>query len=48
MRKCEVIFARALIIDDDEKLNHLLKRFLKDYGFTVYSGTDADAGLKKV
>ena len=48
MRKCEVIFARALIIDDDEKLNRLLKRFLKDYGFTVYSGTDADAGLKKV
>ncbi len=38
----------VLIIDDDEKLNRLLKRFLKDYGFTVYSATDADAGLKKV
>lgn len=38
----------VLVIDDDEKLNRLLKRFLKDYGYDVYSATDADAGLKKV
>lgn len=36
-----------LVIDDDEKLNRLLKRFLKDYGFEVYSAVDADEGLKK-
>jgi len=37
-----------LVIDDDEKLNHLLKRFLRDYGFRIYSAIDADEGLKKV
>ena len=37
-----------LVIDDDEKLNRLLKRFLRDYGFEVYSAVDADEGLKKV
>jgi len=37
-----------LVIDDDEKLNRLLKRFLKDYGYDVYSAADADEGLKKV
>ena len=37
-----------LVVDDDEKLNQLLKRFLKDYGFDVYSAVDADEGLKKV
>lgn len=36
-----------LVIDDDEKLNRLLKRFLKDYGFEVYSAIDAHEGLKK-
>jgi DNA-binding response OmpR family regulator len=36
-----------LVVDDDEKLNRLLKRFLKDYGYTVHSATDADEGLKK-
>ena len=36
-----------LVIDDDEKLNRLLKRFLKDYGFEVYSAADAHEGLKK-
>ena len=36
-----------LVVDDDEKLNRLLKRFLKDYGFEVYSATDAHEGLKK-
>lgn len=37
-----------LVVDDDEKLNQLLKRFLKDYGYEVYSAIDADQGLKKV
>lgn len=37
-----------LVVDDDEKLNRLLKRFLKDYGFETYSALDADEGLKKV
>jgi DNA-binding response OmpR family regulator len=37
-----------LVIDDDEKLNRLLKRFLKDYGYEVYSAVDADEGFKKV
>jgi len=37
-----------LVIDDDEKLNRLLKRFLKDYGYAVYAAADADEGLKKV
>jgi PleD family two-component response regulator len=36
-----------LVVDDDEKLNRLLKRFLKDYGYTVHSATEADEGLKK-
>lgn len=37
-----------LVIDDDEKLNRLLKRFLRDYGYDVYSAVDADEGLKKI
>jgi DNA-binding response OmpR family regulator len=37
-----------LVIDDDDKLNRLLKRFLKDYGFEIFSALDADEGLKKV
>jgi DNA-binding response OmpR family regulator len=36
-----------LVVDDDEKLNQLLKRFLKDYGYQVYSAVDAEEGLKK-
>ncbi len=37
-----------LVIDDDDKLNYLLKRFLRDYGYEVYAAIDADEGLKKV
>jgi DNA-binding response OmpR family regulator len=37
-----------LVIDDDEKLNRLLKQFLKAYGYTVYAAVEADEGLKKV
>jgi DNA-binding response OmpR family regulator len=37
-----------LVIDDDEKLNRLLKRFLKEYGYEVYAAVDAAEGLKKI
>jgi DNA-binding response OmpR family regulator len=42
-----VMSASILVIDDDDKLNRLLKRLLRDYGFAVFSATDADEGLKK-
>jgi DNA-binding response OmpR family regulator len=37
-----------LVIDDDEKLNRLLKRFLGDFDFTVFTATDAHEGLRKI
>ena len=37
-----------LVIDDDEKLNRLLKRFLRDYGYEIYAAVDADEGLQKI
>jgi DNA-binding response OmpR family regulator len=37
-----------LIIDDDAKLNQLLKDFLKDFGFEVLAATHPAAGLKKL
>jgi DNA-binding response OmpR family regulator len=37
-----------LVIDDDEKLNRLLKRYLKDFGYDIYSAVDAADGLKKI
>ena len=37
-----------LVIDDDEKLNQLLKRFLGDFDYTVYTAIDAQEGLKKI
>ena len=39
---------KILVIDDDEKLNRLLKRFLGEFDFTVYTASDAAEGLKKV
>lgn len=35
-----------LIIDDDEKLNDLLRGFLSDFGFNVLAATRPDRGLK--
>jgi DNA-binding response OmpR family regulator len=35
-----------LIIDDDEKLNQLLKSFLGDFGFSVLTATYPSQGLK--
>jgi DNA-binding response OmpR family regulator len=37
-----------LIIDDDAKLNQLLKDFLKDFGFDVVAATHPIKGLKKL
>ena len=37
-----------LIIDDDAKLNQLLKDFLKDFGFEVLAETHPARGLKKL
>ena len=37
-----------LIIDDDEKLNRLLKKFMADFGFMVYMATHPEDGLKKI
>jgi DNA-binding response OmpR family regulator len=39
---------RVLIIDDDAKLNRLLKSFLTDFGFQVISATDPAQGLKMI
>ena len=37
-----------LIIDDDAKLNQLLKDFLKDFGFEVVTATHPAKGLKTI
>jgi DNA-binding response OmpR family regulator len=37
-----------LIIDDDAKLNQLLKDFLKDFGYAVVTATHPARGLKKL
>ncbi|CAB5111366.1 hypothetical protein D3OALGA1CA_2046 [Olavius algarvensis associated proteobacterium Delta 3] len=37
-----------LVIDDDEKLNKLLKRFLGDFDFRVFTAVGPEDGLKKI
>lgn len=37
-----------LIIDDDEKLNRLLKDYLSNYGFSVQSAAHPEEGMKKI
>jgi len=37
-----------LVIDDDEKLNALLKEYLSNYGFSVLSRTTPSEGLKAI
>ncbi len=39
---------KILVIDDDEKLNRLLKQFLADFDFTVFTALDGREGQKKV
>jgi DNA-binding response OmpR family regulator len=37
-----------LVIDDDEKLNRLLKQFLADFDMVVYTAIDGVEGMKKL
>ena len=37
---------RVLVIDDDERLNELLTRYMDRFGFSVHSATDPRAGLR--
>ena len=37
-----------LVIDDDKKLNHLLKEYLGDFGFHTLTATHPAEGLKKL
>ena len=37
-----------LIVDDDEKLNQLLKGFLSDFGFNTLTAVHPEEGLKKL
>jgi len=37
---------RVLVIDDDERLNSLLTRYMDRFGFSVHSATDPRAGLR--
>jgi DNA-binding response OmpR family regulator len=39
---------RVLVIDDDERLNVLLTRYMDRFGFAVHSATDPRAGLRAV
>ncbi len=40
--------AKILVIDDDEKLNHLLKNYFKGFGFTTIVATHPEEGLSKI
>jgi DNA-binding response OmpR family regulator len=40
--------ATLLIIDDDEKLNHLLTAFFDGFGFRTASATDPESGLQRL
>ena len=42
------VFGKILIIDDDEKLNHLLTDYLGKMGFTVLTATLPSTGLEKL
>jgi DNA-binding response OmpR family regulator len=37
---------RVLVIDDDDRLNALLSRYMDRFGFSVHSATDPKAGLR--
>ena len=39
---------KILIIDDDEKLNHLLQNYLKDFGYEVLAATHPEDGFKQL
>ena len=37
---------KVLVIDDDERLNALLTRYMDRFGFAVHSATDPRTGLR--
>ena len=37
---------KVLVIDDDERLNALLTRYMDRFGFSVCSSTDPRSGLR--
>ncbi|MBI2932891.1 MAG: response regulator [Planctomycetes bacterium] len=37
---------RVLVIDDDENIRRIIRHFLEQAGFEVYTAPDGDAGLK--
>ena len=39
---------KILVIDDDEKLNELLKNYLSDFGYKVLSATHPEKGLQLI
>ncbi len=39
---------KILVIDDDKKLNELLKNYLSDFGYTVLSATHPEKGLQLI
>lgn len=39
---------KVLVIDDDEKLNELLKTYLEDFGFNTITAVNAQDGLKRL
>ena len=39
---------KILVIDDDEKLNELLKKYLSDFGYKVFSATHPEKGLQLI
>ena len=38
--------SKVLVIDDDERLNTLLTRYMDRFGFSVHSATDPRTGLR--
>jgi DNA-binding response OmpR family regulator len=43
-----MIKQKILIIDDDEKMNHLLQTYLKNFGYEVTACTHPTQGLQKI
>lgn len=39
---------RIVIIDDDQKLNELLKNYLQGFGFEIYASAGSESGLRLV
>ncbi len=48
MNSQNTILKNILIIDDEEKLRHLLARIIKSEGFDVYEAPDLKSGFKKL